>query len=193
MLTDINEIYEKKLLSDFTSYISPLKKVDRGSRSFKEISPTKKKLERSNVLASSFNMIELVETKESKETDPKDMKDEEETKAEIEVIQEPFNNNLECPDFSKQGSINYLSTMVYGMENYVIERFKEEYLFRFKGMVLSLDEEKTYDTSPIYIEKAFEKLPWKSKFYYEEATDFKEYNYKHCPCYKEENSESKLT
>jgi hypothetical protein len=58
-------------------------------------------------------------------------------------------------------------------------------------MVLSLDEEKVYDTSPIYIEKAFEKLPWKSRFYYEEATDFKEYNYKHCPFYSENNNESK--
>ena len=110
----------------------------------------------------------------------------EENKSENEINPELCNPNAESVDCNN-GSINYLSTMVYEMDNYVIERFKEEYLFRFKGMVMSIDEEKIYDTNPIYIEKGFEKLPWKNKFYYEDASEFKEYNYKHY------NNESKIS
>ena len=136
-------------------------------------------------------MIELLDRKDNETVEiPEDAKEEEETKAEIEIITEQSNINCSDVDFSKQGSINYLSTMVYGMENYVIERFKEEYLFRFKGLVLSLDEEKIYDSSPIFLEKAFEKLPWRSRFYYDEVTDFKEYNYKNCPFYNDASYES---
>jgi hypothetical protein len=136
-------------------------------------------------------MIELIDKKDIRRSDSNKLKVEDDSKVDIEIMQEPSYVNPDLSDYSKQGSINYLSTMVYGMENYVIERLKEEYLFRFKGMVLSLDEEKIYDTSPIYLEKTYEKLPWKSKFYYEESTDYKEYNYKHCPIYSQDSNESK--
>jgi hypothetical protein len=169
-------------------HLSPLKK---GSRSFKDISKTKTKLEKSPFVEGQAAMIELIDKKETRRCDSIKLKVEDESKVDLEIMQEPSYVNPDLIDYSKQGSINYLSTMVYGMENYVIERLKEEYLFRFKGMVLSLDEEKIYDTSPIYLEKTYEKLPWKSKFYYEESTDFKEYNYKNCPLYSQESNESK--
>ena len=187
-MNDINEIYENTLITSRYYITSPTK--NRGSRSFKDISISKTKLDKTSLNAGQINMIELAEKKEINDTESNINKEEEESKAELEIVQEPSSVNPDLVDYSKQGSINYLSTMVYGMENYVIERLKEENLFRFKGMVVSLDEEKIYDSSPIYIEKAFEKLPWKSKFYYEETTDFKEYNYKHCPFYSEHSNES---
>jgi hypothetical protein len=191
MMNDINEIYEKTLINTKSHYFSPPK--NRGSRSFKDVSITKTKLDKTSLNAGQINMIELIDKIDlNKIEENKTNKDEEETKTELEIVQEPSSVNPDLVDYSKQGSINYLSTMVYGMENYVIERLKEENLFRFKGMVLSLDEEKIYDTSPIYIEKAYEKLPWKSKFYYEETTDYKEYNYKHCPFYSDHSNESNI-
>lgn len=187
---DINQIYEKILYSSRETNHSPMKK---GSRSFKDISQTKTKLEKTTLAYGQAAMIELIDKKDTRNSDCNKLKAENDSKVDIEIIQEPSSVNPDLIDYYNQGSINYLSTMVYGMENYVIERLKEEYLFRFKGMVLSLDEEKIYDTSPIYLEKAYEKLPWKSKFYYEESTDFKEYNYKNCPVYTEQSNESKLT
>lgn len=189
--------HDNKLLTNRSGIFSPHRQI-ASSRSFKGISPIRIKLDNLTRTPSQFTMVELQDRKEDPITPlpeiviKEEPKEEDETKADIEAPIEPSTIANDNYDFSKQGSINYLSTMVYGMENYVIERLKEEYLFRFKGIVLSLDEEKIYDTSPIYIEKAYEKpLPWRSRYYYEEATDFKEYNYKHCPYYIESESESK--
>jgi len=118
-------------------HLSPLKK---GSRSFKDISKTKTKLEKSPFVEGQAAMIELIDKKETRRCDSIKLKVEDESKTDLEIMQEPSYVNPDLIDYSKQGSINYLSTMVYGMENYVIERLKEEYLFRFKGMVLSLQE-----------------------------------------------------
>ena len=177
MLVDITDIYEKNLLNQSTK-ASPQKLI---SRSFKHTTPMHK--------LDTYGKVEKMIELKDENVDLNENISNEKEMVKIVLIEEPVERPSEIIDYFKQGSINYLGTMVYGMEDFVIERFKEEYLFRFKGMVLSLDEEKIYDTNPIYIEKTFVRLPWNKKFY-EESTDFKEYNFKQCPFYTQQTSDS---
>ena len=168
-IPEINDFYDKSLLNSFN-----FKGKKSESTSFKNNFPNIK-IHRGEICQ---EMIEIPQNSiylNSKE----DQRLEDKTKDEIDINPERCNSNSDNYDF-KQGSNNFLSTMVYGQENFIDERVKEEYVYRFKGMVLSIDEEKLYDTNPMYFEKVFEKLPWKNTFYYEEATDFKEYTYKQC-------------
>lgn len=182
LIPEINDLYDNKSL-----IITPHTRKNTRSNSFK--------LNRSNVKEKltgekGSQMIEMEERTAYFDNKDEYTKEEDETKAEMDINPEPCHPYAESFDYNKTESINYMGTYAFGQDNFINERFKEEYLFRFKGMVLSIEEEKRYDINPNYIEKAYEKLPWKNKTYYDEATDFKEYNFKNCPFYTSTSNES---